>query len=307
MMSHEVLQAVDRILRHQHGAVHRNQALEVGMTRSAINARLRSKAWLRLAPSVLASAAFPSTWKRQYKAAELATPGSKVAGLSAAHLLGWDGFRTRRPEVVSTHTANHRNQLAVVHRAVDVKSTVVDGIAVTTHAQTLCDLLTRISLDRWEQTCDRLLLTRQMTIADLDERVAAYANAHRKAIGLLRELVLERSGDAWIAPESELETLLRSAVALVPNCPEVLWQVPAPWDDNERVDGFIPAWRLILEGDGRAWHARVADFERDRWRDARAAACGLRVQRYTYTRLKHCRDEVAELIAQAGNATIVAA
>jgi hypothetical protein len=209
--------------------------------------------------------------------------------------------------VVSTHTANHRNCLAVVHRAADVKVTTVDGIRVTTHAQTLCDVVTRVSLDRWEQVCDRLLLSRAMKVAEVEERVTAYARSHRPAIGLLRELLLARSAEGWVAPESELETLLRSAVALVPGCPPVVWQAKAPWSDDERVDGLIPAWRLILEGDGRTWHARVGDFERDRWRDSQAAACGLRVQRFTHARLKHRRAEVADLIARAGATTHLAA
>jgi len=84
----------------------------------------------------------------------------------------------------------------------------------------------------------------------------------------------------------------------------VTWQVPAPWSPgDQRVDAFILEWRLILEADGRRWHARVADFDNDRWRDNQAAAMGLRVQRFTFTHLTQRRGEVAELIAAAGAAT----
>src|SRR5207248_8947185 len=135
-----------------------------------------------------------------------------------------------------------------------------------------------------------------------DVRRVAYDFSGRPGLPLLRTLVAERAADGWVAPVSELETLVRSAVALEPGCPPIEWQAPAPWSRDERVDGLIEKWRLILEADGRTWHARVRDFDRDRWRDNQAAACGLRVQRFTYTHLTHRRDEVVEIIARAGHA-----
>ncbi|MEY2450827.1 MAG: hypothetical protein QOD92_401 [Acidimicrobiaceae bacterium] len=307
MNVHEVMREVERIARRQHGVVHRDQLIAAGVTAAMLRYRLRTKSWIQLAPKVYALASFPATWQRQYKAAELATPGSSLFGLAGAHLLRWDGFGTVRPEVVASHTANHRNRLAVVHRAIDVKTTTVDRISVTTSAQTLCDLLTQIKLDRWERACDLLLLTNRMPLADLDERRLAYEAAHRPAIELLRALIHERSEGALSRAESELELLLQSAVALVPGCPPVHWQAPAPWDPTKRVDGLIDEWGLILEADGRAWHARVKDFDSDRWRDSQAAAHGLRVQRFTYTHLTHRLPEVVELIRAAGQASSSAA
>jgi very-short-patch-repair endonuclease len=72
------------------------------------------------------------------------------------------------------------------------------------------------------------------------------------------------------------------------------------------VDGLVPAWGLILEADGRTWHARVRDFETDRWRDNQAAAHGLRVQRFTYAHLRYRVDEVVAIIELAGRASLAA-
>jgi very-short-patch-repair endonuclease len=69
---------------------------------------------------------------------------------------------------------------------------------------------------------------------------------------------------------------------------------------------MIPAWRLVLEADGRRWHARVADFDNDRWRDNQAAALGLRVMRFTHPHLTHRLREVADLITAAGSASLAA-
>jgi hypothetical protein len=184
-----------------------------------------------------------------------------------------------------------------------VKTTLVDGIRVTTHAQTLCDLLPRLRLDRWEQIADRLLLTGQMSIEELAERVGAYELSRRPGLPLLRDLIAVRMADGWVVPESALETMLRAAVDLVADCPLVQWQAPAPWDPTRRLDGLISDWGLILEADGRSWHARVKDFDNDRWRDNLAAAHGLRVQRFTHAHLVHRLDEVVSIIERAGRAT----
>ncbi len=152
-------------------------------------------------------------------------------------------------------------------------------------------------LDRWEATTDGLLLMRKLSIDDLAERRAAWETSRRPGIGLLRSLVDDRSADGWTPPESELERQLHHAVSLVHDCPEVEWQAPAPWaPGDERVDGLIRPWMVILEADGRRWHARVADFDRDSWRDNRAAALGYRVLRFTWNHLTYRLDEVVEIV-----------
>ncbi len=64
-----------------------------------------------------------------------------------------------------------------------------------------------------------------------------------------------------------------------------------------RVDALVPAWNLIVEGDGRRWHTRVADFESDRWRDNLAQAHGYDVLRFTWRRMTQeptaCRNLLA--------------
>jgi len=268
--------------------------------------RLSSREWLVLAPNVYALASYPSTWRRQYKAAELSVLRGALGGYAAAKVLGWDGFKVAPPEVVVDHHCRHRSPIATVRRGTDVRTTTVDGFRVTTHAQTLCDLLPRMRLDRWEATADGLLLSRMLTVDDLVERRNAWESSRRPGIGLLRSLVDERTADGWAPSESELERLLHSAISLVRDCPEVEWQAPAPWAPNERVDCLIRAWMVIVEADGRRWHARVQDFERDRWRDNRAAALGYRVLRLTWNHLNFRLDEVVDLIRQVGQTAAAA-
>jgi len=307
MNRHEVMRQFDAVARRQHGVLHRSQAIALGITPRMIVRRLTSHEWLLLAPNVYALAGYPPSWRRQYKAAELSVPNGAIGGYSAAKVLGWDGFKTAPPEVVVEHRCRHRSPIATVRRGTDVRVTTVDGFRVTTPAQTLCDLLPRMRLDRWEATTDGLLLARKLSIDDLVERRQTWETSRRPGIGLLRSLVDERTADGWAPPESELERLLRHAVSLVRDCPEVEWQAPAPWaPQDERVDGVIRAWMVILEADGRRWHARVQDFERDRWRDNQATAMGYRVLRMTWSQLLHRLDEVVEMIGQAGRTAAAA-
>jgi hypothetical protein len=294
--------AVERVARRQHGIITREQALSLALTDRIVDRLVANGDWVRLAPGVFALNAFPLTWKRQYKAAELSISGSSIAGLAAARVLGFDGFPVVRPELVAGHTTNHRSALATVHRAADVRTTVIEGIRVTTPAQTLADIVTRVRLDRWERACDGELLTGRMPIDQLAERVAAYEGRRRRGIAALRALVDERLEAGWLPPESELEVLLRKAVLLVPDCPPVRWQPDLPWGEpgEGRLDGLIDMWGVVLEGDGRRWHARVRDFDNDRWRDNRAAAMGLRVLRFTWVHLTQRLDEVVGIITQTG-------
>src|SRR3546814_17689876 len=66
--------------------------------------------------------------------------------------------------------------------------------------------------------------------------------------------------------------------------PPIAWQAPFPdrQPGARRVDGLVESWRLVVEADGRAWHERVRDFERDRRRDAEVAAAGLQTLPFTW-------------------------
>ncbi len=60
-----------------------------------------------------------------------------------------------------------------------------------------------------------------------------------------------------------------------------------------RVDALLVDAPVIIESDGRRWHTRVADFERDRQRDRAAASHGYVTMRFTYDELRCDPDRVA--------------
>src|SRR5436190_11930568 len=301
--------AIERLARTQHEAFNRTQARALGFTDRMIQYRIDIGCWIQLAPGIYALASAPPTWKRQYKAAELTHPDAAIAALAAGKLHALEGFRTTGAEIVVPYTSKTRSPIAKVHRGHDVPVTVVDGIRVTTVAQTLLDCLRRVPLDKLERAMDASLLTGAVTVAELDERRRALDHARRPSISTWRALVDERLEEGWRPPESDLETALWNVLKRLPSEPHLVRQAVMPWwtRGEGRVDVLAPDWRLILEADGRRWHARVRDFDADRWRDNVASAHGYRVLRFTYTHLTKRPTEAASIVEASASWRVTAA
>ncbi|MGH9198586.1 MAG: DUF559 domain-containing protein [Acidimicrobiia bacterium] len=56
---------------------------------------------------------------------------------------------------------------------------------------------------------------------------------------------------------------------------------------------------MIIEIDGRAWHATLEAFDNDRMRDNHAQLAGWRILRITFRMLKERPDEVRNMIRRA--------
>ena len=294
--------AVDRLALRQHGAFHQRQLRTIGGTPTMVQDRVDSGRYVRLAARVLALASHPATWRRQYKAAELSVPGAAIADRAALHVHRIAGGKILRPQLVVPYTSNVRSTLADVRRCSDVCTTEVDRIRVTTVAQTLVDLVACWPIKPVEAAWDDALLTAKVSVEELAERVAV-AVAGRRPHGRAAEVLLDdRRRTDWVALDSLLELLMRRLLVALPPGITAVHQAAMPWwsPGEGRVDLYIPAWRLIIELDGRRWHARVAAFDADRWRDNVAAANGHVVLRFTHAHLTLRPDEVLELVLGTG-------
>ena len=104
-------------------------------------------------------------------------------------------------------------------------------------------------------------------------------------LGRLHPILQERQADAYQPPTSELERHLYRLLDDM-SIPPATRQMPFTFDRiTATVDAYIPAWGLIVEADGRRWHTRKADMERDAMRDNEAAAHGFAVLRFTWRSL----------------------
>ena len=298
MRATDIDRRINALAAKQHWLFNRQQACGLGASERMIARRIAERAWTNPEPSVYGIAGHLMTWQRGLKASELGTPNSAVGGFAAAALHRLPDMRPGHPELVAPPGTSARGKLATIHREAGFLTTIVDGITVTTIAQTLFDIAARVNLWRLERAIDDPLADGRLIVPQLEERLTFYEGSRRHGLARIRPLVQERSSDGFVPPESDLEARMFSVLDRLPSGLEVVRQPSWPWRSKApgRVDGFLPQYRLIVEGDSRRWHTRKADFDRDRWRDNQAAAKHLYVMRFTWTHLTTAPDEVLALV-----------
>lgn len=298
--------AIARLARLQHGTWSRRQALDAGTTRSMIATRLRNGLWVPLDTAVFAHLASEPTWERSVMAAVLAEPWAVASHRSAAVLYGLDGIRQGRPEVTIRPGSNARGRLAIAHRGVDVRTTQVRRIPIVTLAQCFVDLAQVVGEPRLRTALATRANATPWVLDAVRDRYCELAPRGGRDLRTLRS-VLQRFGTGDLPSMSELERHLRRALD-VPAIPPVQWEAPFPGrhPGAQRVDGLIEPWSLIVEGDGRAWHTRIDDFERDRRRDAEAAAAGLLTLRFTWHQLTTEVEWIRDIVVTTGSHRIAA-
>lgn len=266
-----------------------------------VEIRLGTGAWIRLASGVYALASSAPGWERRLAAAVLSRPGSIVAGVSAAHLHGFSGFGRGRPVVLVPIDGNARSPLARVIRSrhfADVATARVGAFVATTPAETIVTLASTVGPQTLEALVDECLASRSLDAEAL--MFTLERRSGQKGIPLLRRLTEERLPDAYQPPTTVLERHLY-AILSSPGIPQVTRQFPFPREIVPgTVDAYLPKWRLITEADGRRWHTRKADFERDRIRDNQATAHGIATLRFTYQMLTRNPDDCLATILETG-------
>ncbi|HJR91805.1 MAG TPA: type IV toxin-antitoxin system AbiEi family antitoxin domain-containing protein [Acidimicrobiia bacterium] len=303
-MDHPQIEAsVAECLAHQYGVITVGQARQAGMSMRMVQYRLDSGRWRRLANGVYAVASSPPTWHQRLAAALLFHPTAIVTGRSAARLHGFPGIRSGRPEVMVPRTANARSPLGTVTRSAffhQVFTVRVDGFVVASPAEAILALAAFLPLDRLAALLDETLVKQTAALADYETILDRIAGGRVRGSRPLRELVEERRPGAFQPPTSELERLSRRLTEH-PAIPLSSHQHPMLGSAGPMVvDTFIADWGLVLEVDGRNYHTRKADFERDRRRDNAAAAMGLVVLRFTWSMLVDDFDYCRETLLATG-------
>lgn len=292
---------IDEYASRQYGTFSRRQAQQAGFSSRMILTRVQNGAWIRLAPSVYALASAPPKWERQMAAALLTREGAVVAGPSAAYLHDFEGFGPGRPVIMIASVGNARSPLARVIRSERFRDVGVvrrRGFVVTDEAETVMTLAGQMRDDRLASLVDWLLARKSCTVEELARVVDA--NAGARGVARLRPIVEYRLPDAYQPPTTELERLLYRILS-DPRLPAYVRQMPMSYQRvDATVDAYIDAWRIIVEGDGRRWHTRQADYDRDRLRDNEAVAQGYAVLRFTYRMLRDTPEQVIDTLLRTG-------
>jgi very-short-patch-repair endonuclease len=186
----------------------------------------------------------------------------------------------------------HRTRLPL---AIDV-ITLDDGLPVTSLARTVFDLASCLRPNRLEHVIQTAMIHRGLTA---DEFWACYQPLARRGVRGLRALrrTMVKLLDDQPTPQSELEAMT-DRLLVHHGIAGFRRQYRPPWYDGVRgvVDFAHPEARLVLEADGRSWHATTQAMAEDRRRDRLAAAHGWTVLRIVASELTVRPDSTVDEI-----------
>ena len=176
----------------------------------------------------------------------------------------------------------------------------IGGLPVTTVARTLCDLSTRVPARRLQNLVEHALLERLTTATELQACMIGWCGRGRSGSATLRRI--GQLIDSEPVPASELERraglILRQA-----GLPPWTAQFRPPWYDGRRGVADL-AWteaRLLVELDGRRWHAATQAQVEDRRRDRLAASYGWLTLRFGWQEIVErpgvVTDEISRFLA----------
>lgn len=268
-----------------------------------VHQRLAAGRWLRVAPGVYSLPGWPDSWHRRLWLAHLDVGLHSVVSHEAAAALHRLTTYAPGPVTVTVPHGDHERPPAYeVRQSTDLRPhhvTTLDGLPVTTPARTLADLAARRRPDRLARAIDDAHVGRTCR---LDELLALYDELKRPGKHGMRLLgrLLAARGPGYVPPESVLERrLLR--VLRDGGLPEPVRQAPLPWrpDVPHRVDLLYPRERVIVEADGRRWHARVDQMALDRQRDRDAQNHGYGVYRFVWEEITKQPDVVCGALRTA--------
>jgi len=283
---------LERIARRQMGLFTRAQARESSFTAKMIRARVRSGAWQPVNGRVLANVGVRLTPRIRDRAAQLAVPGSVLAGASAARV--W-GIPTPDAAPCLALTRDGHPSLSgvrLLRTAIDRRDILMsDGSALTSRERTVFDCLRLLPVEEAADLLDRALQQRWITIENLTLRL--HAHVGRLGAGQIRRLLRSVRAGTRSSAERLLAKLLRGAGIDG-------WVANLTIADERGIIGVgdfvFGRARLVVEIDGFAFHTTPDRFQRDRERQNRLVAAGWTVLRFTWRDLNERPDHVIRTI-----------
>lgn len=265
---------VDGILVGQAGVISREQALAAGLSRDAIDHRLRLRRWQPLHPRVYLVAGHRADDEVAVRAAVLwAGQGAVLCGLAAAW---WFGMTERAPAVIAVTVERPRRPrarpgVAVRRRDLDAADRVVHrGLAVTARPLTVLEAAVELGAEG-SVLLDRAL-QRWVSFPALYQAHCRNLGAHGSA-SAGRLLVAAADRSASVA-ERLLVRMLRESGAAGWRC-----GFPAA---GFSIDVAFPAALVAIEVDGWAWHMDAQRAQADKRRQNALIRCGWTILRYTW-------------------------
>jgi very-short-patch-repair endonuclease len=263
----------------QHGLFSADQADALGVDPQRRHRGVQSGLLKRVHPSVYLFATTELTWSGAALAAVLQSGSGATASHESAFWLHGLGRLVDFAPVVSLPPGGRAAQVGYrVHRycdLVDEHRCEIDGVPTTTLARAVVDTTSVLSMGRLAWLVDELMIReRLLTVGEIGRCLRQVNRRGRRRIRNLQAVLDERLPGGFV-PRSRLERhvdeMIRSS--RLPR-PAVEFPVPGWTRGPGFVDRAWPDAKLILEVDGRPWHARESSMAQDRARDRAAAAAG---------------------------------
>jgi very-short-patch-repair endonuclease len=282
------------LARRQHGVVTRRQLLGLGLTKGGIEHRVARGRLHPVGRGIYAVGRPELTRKGRLMAAVLACGGQGKAAIShasAAALLGIAPEPGGPIEVTRASRDSARVQHVRVHRRVSLRPGwwgLYEGIPVTSPAQTLIDIATRLGareMERATNEADRLGLVRTDAL-----REALEAHPGEEGVARLRQ-ILDRRTFRYTRSELERDFLPLARAAGLPMPQTSIWL------NGHEVDFFFAGLGLVVETDGLTYHRTAAQQAKDEERDQDHTAAGLTPLRFSHGQIKFEPERVRRVLA----------
>ncbi len=267
------------LVRAQQGAISHSQLQELGVPMRTVRAWVKGT-WRAVHPGVLLNTCVPESFLQRCWAAYLAAGDpSAISHQAAARLHRLKGFAGADVVLNAPHGDHHRVAGARIHQIGDMftqSGHVVDlrGLPISSVARTLVDLGAVAHTARLRSAIDDALDNRRVKVEEIGRVVTEIARRGKRGLKPVARCIARHEPGVAV-PRSHLE---RSLVALLREhgepLPNFQARLPGRGVLDGLVDGLYEDAKLILESDGRRWHARIAALARDHLRDAEAAAAG---------------------------------
>lgn len=301
---------IDAVLRslaeRQYGVFSRTQATDGGADRFLRSQRVSTGRWVPVGAAAYRMAGAPVTWRGLLLAAHWdAGPRSLIARRSAAQLFRWPGFEGNEVDVLVPRAMDHVCTIATIsesRRFDRVLTTQLGLLPVVAPADTMVHLAPDLGFKRLEWLIDDLAASNKLKLERL-QRAERELSFGCKGMRPLRAILKDREPGQPVYPDSALEKLFTEVVT-GRGLPAFQRQVNLPGRDGAppgRVDFLWPDVRIIVEVDGRRWHTRVQDFERDAERRLHWLALGYATAPITWAMLTTSPDEVCADLLSARN------
>jgi hypothetical protein len=272
-------QAIRAVAGGQAGSISRAQLLGLGLSKGAIDARLRTGALVCRHPGVYALPPARQDPQALIAAAVLAGGPTAVASHASAAWL-W-GFLTRYdpPAEISLPTGDRRPRHILTHRCPSLQPRDIThqrAIPTTTPARTALDLAPRLTRKQLTRLVNDQLRDGYLHLEALEDVVGR--NRLHPGTKLLGPFVEDPRTPTDSPLEDDFLAFIRR------------FNLPMPqtniWLHGRKVDVFYPEANLIVELDGWPFHNDQDAFRDDRERDTENLKRGLATMRMTKDRLE---------------------